>query len=94
MPEIHKEFKITNSYGLHARPAASFVKIASQFACDIQVEKEGVKVAGKSIMGLLTIEGNQGSTIIVYTNGDDAEEALEALGDLIENNFGETEEDE
>ncbi|MGA0334563.1 MAG: HPr family phosphocarrier protein [Kiritimatiellia bacterium] len=84
-----KEFIINNDYGLHARPAALFVKCASEFDAVIMVEKDGISVSGKSIMGLLTLEGHQGCTLVVEASGPQAEEAMLALAELIESNFGE-----
>ncbi|MBU0679663.1 MAG: HPr family phosphocarrier protein [Verrucomicrobia bacterium] len=81
------EFEILNQYGIHARPAALFVKTASKFSCEILVEKEDTIVSGKSIMGLLTLEGSKGSTLKITARGTDAEEALEALRTLMENKF-------
>jgi phosphocarrier protein HPr len=78
---------IVNRFGIHARPAALFVKTASQFESDILVEKDGAAVSGKSIMGLLTIEGSQGSVLKVTASGADAEQALDALQELIEQKF-------
>jgi phosphocarrier protein len=88
-PTLVREFKIINVYGIHARPAAKFVKTAARFACDIQVEKNGMRVSGKSIMGLLTLEGHQGAVLRISAKGADAEAALQALGELIERRFDE-----
>jgi phosphocarrier protein len=82
-----RTLKILNKYGIHARPAALFVKTAGQFDAEITVEKDGVKVSGKSIMGLLTIEGYQGSELTLCAVGADAEAALDALQKLIEEKF-------
>ena len=84
-----REFTITNKLGIHARPAAQFVKTASQFACDIQVEKDDEQADGKSIMGLMMLAAGNGSVLIVTAEGDDADEALDAIGALIERNFEE-----
>jgi phosphocarrier protein HPr len=84
-----REFKIVNVYGIHARPAAKFVKMASCYTSDITVEKGGVKVSGKSIMGLLTLDGHQGATLRISARGPDAEAALTALGELIARKFDE-----
>lgn len=84
-----QEFVIGNEFGLHARPAALFVRCASQFSADVLVIKDGMEVSGKSIMGLLTIEGHQGSVIELRVCGPDAEAAMAALAELIESNFGE-----
>ena len=84
-----KEFTILNKLGIHARPAAQFVKIANRFQADIYVEKDGEEVDGKSIMGLMMLAAGHGSVIIVSADGSDADEALNALGDLIERKFEE-----
>lgn len=76
-----------NKFGIHARPAALFVKTVSQFQSDITVDKDGNIASGKSIMGLLTLEGYFGSKLKVTATGPDADEALKALQELIENKF-------
>lgn len=86
---LTQEFVIGNEYGMHARPAALFVRCANQFSAEIVVVKDGIEVSGKSIMGLLTIEGHQGSVIEVRVSGKDADAAMAALTELIESNFGE-----
>jgi phosphocarrier protein HPr len=82
-----RDFKIVNRYGIHARPAALFVKTVSQFQCDVTVEREGLVTPGRSIMGLLTLEGSQGSVLRVKASGPDAGPALNAIGELIEKKF-------
>jgi phosphocarrier protein HPr len=82
-----REFKILNKFGIHARPAALFVKTVSQFQCDVTVEREGMTASGKSIMGLLTLEGYQGSVLKITATGPDAEAALNAVGELIAKKF-------
>jgi len=82
-----RDVKIVNRFGIHARPAALFVKTAGRFSSDITVEKDGSVVSGKSIMGLLTIEGSKGSVLKLMAIGVDAIEALEALVDLVERKF-------
>lgn len=86
---IVREFEILNQYGIHARPAALFVKIASRYDSDIQVEKGGNTVSGKSIMGLMTLEASRGAKLKVTATGPDAEELLDELQELIENKFDE-----
>jgi phosphocarrier protein len=86
---IRKEFTILNQYGIHARPAALFVKAASRYDSDIYVEKDGNRVSGKSIMGLMTLEASKGSRITVSAEGVDAEEAIKELQGLIESKFDE-----
>ena len=84
---IEKKFKVTNAYGIHARPAALLVKAAGKYACDIFIEKDGNKVSCKSIMGLMTIEGYPGSTMKVTTSGDGAREAMDEIEELFVNKF-------
>jgi len=86
---LEKAFIIRNRLGLHLRAAAQFVKIANKFECEIQVERDGTMVNGKSIMGLAMLAAARGSKIVVSTDGVDANEALDALGALIDNKFGE-----
>ena len=85
MPE--KAFTIVNPEGLHARPAAKFVKLSNQFRCQIWVKKGEEEVNGKSIMGLMMLAAEKGSEIIVTADGEDAEKALESIGDLIGGGF-------
>ena len=73
--------------GLHARPAALFVKAATRYESDITVEKDGNTVSGKSIMGLMTLEVGVGSVLRVTAEGPDAEEALAELQHLVDNKF-------
>jgi phosphocarrier protein len=84
-----KEFTILNKLGIHARPAAQFVKMANRFQSDIFVEKDGEEVDGKSIMGLMMLAAGHGSVITVSAEGADAAEALAALEDLISRKFEE-----
>lgn len=84
-----RELKILNQYGIHARPAALFVKIASRFDADVYVEKGGNKVSGKSILGLMTLEVSQGSKVHVTADGPDAEQLLDELEELVDSNFDE-----
>ena len=84
---VEKSLKILNKFGIHARPAALFVKTVSQFQSDVQVEKEGMMASAKSIMGLLTLEGHQGAVLKVTATGTDAEEAVAAIEALIKNKF-------
>ena len=84
-----RDILVANKLGIHARPAAMFVKTANRFSCDIFVEKDGEKVNGKSIMGLLTLVAAHGVTMKVVCEGDDAEVAVAALADLVASGFGE-----
>ena len=84
-----RDFTIQNKLGIHARPAAQFVKMANRFKCEITVEKDGEEVDGKSIMGLMMLVAGHGSVIVVCAEGEDEEAALEAIGDLIGRKFEE-----
>ena len=86
---ITKTFRIRNKLGLHARAAAAFVKIANRFHSEVILRKEAVSVNGKSIMGVLMLAASKGTDIDVSAQGDDASEAVRALGDLINDKFGE-----
>jgi len=86
---IEQSFVIMNELGLHARAATRFVQTANRFAADVEVEKDGTKVNGKSIMGVLMLVAAKGSTITVRSMGDDAEAAMLAIGSLIKNKFDE-----
>lgn len=87
--EIKKSFTIKNMLGLHARAAAAFVKIANKFHADITVIKDDSSVNGKSIMGVLMLAAARGTQIELAASGDDAADAIAALGQLIEEKFGE-----
>lgn len=84
-----KTFTVNNKLGIHARPAAQFVKIASRFDCEISVEKDEEEIDGKSIMGLMMLAAGNGSQLKVTADGSDEEEALAALEDLVSRNFEE-----
>jgi phosphocarrier protein HPr len=83
-------FTIKNRLGLHARPAATFVKMANEFKSDIWVEKDGTEVNGKSIMGLLMLACPLGSRVMLKVDGTDEEMAFRELGQLIDDGFQET----
>ena len=84
-----RTFTIQNTLGLHARAAASFVKVSNRFQCEIMVRKDSTEVNGKSIMGVLILAAAKGSKIDVTATGEDAGAALDALGRLIDDKFGE-----
>ena len=90
MARVQRSFVIVNALGLHARAAAQLVQVANRFRSEVHVEKDGMNVNGKSIMGVLTLAAAKGSCILVACDGDDAEHAMAALGKVIENGFGET----
>jgi len=80
---------ITNKLGLHARPAALLVQEASKYRADIEIENDGVKVNGKSIMGVMMLAAACGSEITIIADGDDAEDAIKGIRTLIESKFDE-----
>src|SRR5947207_275518 len=84
-----KELQVTNKLGIHARPAAMFVKVANRFRCDIFVEKDGEKVNGKSIMGLMMLAAGPGSKLTVHAEGNDATTALSEIEALVRRKFDE-----
>ncbi len=86
---LQKELVVTNKLGIHARPAAMFVKLATRFESDIFVEKDGEKVNGKSIMGLMMLAAGPGSKLMVEANGGDAAQALVELEALLKRKFDE-----
>ena len=85
--KIMREYVIRNRYGIHARPAAMLVKTASKFQADVTLEKGTVRVSGKSIMGLMTMEASCGAKIRIVAEGVDAEQALDEIERLFENKF-------
>ena len=86
---LTKELTIANKLGIHARPAALFVKTANRFACDIFVEKDGEKINGKSIMGLMMLAAGPGSKLTVHADGDDAAKAVSEIEELLKRKFDE-----
>ncbi len=87
--KAEKDMIVTNKLGIHARPAALFVKTANRFDCEILVEKDGETVNGKSIMGLMMLAAGPGSKLKVLANGGDANKALGELEALLARNFDE-----
>ena len=86
---VKKELIILNELGLHARPAAMFVKLANEFSSEITVEKGSEQVNGKSIMGIMMLAAGKGSKIKVIAEGPDAAEAVDEIEKLINSKFGE-----
>ena len=86
---LTRELLISNKLGIHARPAALFVKVANRFACTIFIEKDGEKVNGKSIMGLLMLAAGPGSKLKIHAEGHDAPLALAELETLVRRKFDE-----
>lgn len=87
--KIEKEVAIVNRLGMHARPAAMFVRIASRHRCEVWVEKDGEQINGKSIMGLMMLAAGQGSKLVIRCEGPDADRALQELEELIAAKFNE-----
>ena len=88
---ISKNIEIINKLGMHARAAAQCVQLASSFASHIEIEKDKRRVNGKSIMGVMMLAASKGSEITLYTNGEDEEESMNKLEELINNRFNEGE---
>ena len=84
-----RDLVIQNELGMHARPASEFTKLAGRFRAGVFVSCNGTEVNGKSIMGLLMLAAGPGVTITVRTEGEDADEAMDALTALVESRFGE-----
>ncbi len=88
MPE--RTVKIVNKLGLHARPAAEIVKTAARFKSNVTIIRDDLEVNGKSIMGVMMLAAEYGSTILIRVQGEDAEAALDALAALVSAKFGES----
>jgi phosphocarrier protein HPr len=84
---IRQEVEVINTLGLHARPAAWFVKVAAPYASDVFIEKDGVKINGKSIMGVMMLAAEKGSKLTIVVDGPDENEVIEKLVELFKNKF-------
>lgn len=89
--EASRNIEIVNKLGMHARAAAKFVKLATSFKSDIDIEKDSRRVNAKSIMGVMMLAASKGSTITIHAEGSDAEKSLNALEQLINDRFDEDE---
>jgi phosphocarrier protein HPr len=87
--DVQQTVTIRNAYGLHARPAAQFVKLANRFQSDIFVRKQELEVNGKSIMGMMMLAAECGSDIVIRAAGDDAGAAVRELAELVDHKFNE-----
>jgi phosphocarrier protein len=87
---VERTVRIVNKNGLHARPAAEIVKLASRYQSDITLVRDDLEVNGKSIMGVMMLAAEFGSSLVLRAAGPDAEQAVSALSDLIARKFGET----
>ncbi len=85
--KAQREFVVTNKLGVHARPASHFVKTANKYHCDVFVTKDGEQVNGKSIMGLMMLAAGPGSKLLVSCEGEDSQQALDALEELVKKKF-------
>ena len=85
--KLTKELTLKNKYGMHVRPAGLFAKVASRFNADVEVEKDGYVVSGKSIMALMTLEAVCGTTLRVSATGPQAREVLDELEALVSRKF-------
>ena len=84
-----RDVRIRNKLGMHARAAVKFVQMANKFRSEVRVLKDGTEANGKSIMGLLTLVAALGGTMTIICEGDDAAAAVQALGELVDDGFGE-----
>ena len=89
MTAVSREVRITNQRGLHARASAKFVNLATDIDANIEVEKDGHRVCGTSIMGLMMLGAAMGDSIIIHVEGSEADAAMMKLVELIEDRFGE-----
>ena len=88
---VSKNIEIINKLGMHARAAVQFVQLASSFSSHIEIEKDKRRVNGKSIMGVMMLAASKGSEVTLYTHGEDEEESMIKLEELINNRFNEDE---
>lgn len=88
MSSVERVVTVANRLGLHARPAAEFVKVAAKFEAEIKVSKDSMEVNGKSILGVMTLAAECGSELVLHATGTDAEAALDALADVATRDFG------
>ena len=83
-------YTIVNALGLHARAATKLVQLASKYPCDVEVSRDGQVANGKSVMGVLLLCGSKGTVVEVSAKGEQADECVKAIGELIANRFGES----
>jgi phosphocarrier protein HPr len=86
---VEKELEIINNAGLHTRPAATIVKIAAKFKCELTIHKDGMHINGKSIIGVMTLAAEKGSTLKLSFEGEDEQEACDAIVEYFERGFDE-----
>ena len=86
---IQREVTVTNRAGIHTRPASMIVRAASKYAADFYIEKDGYEINGKSIIGVMTLAAEQGTSLTLIFEGEDEEEAAKTITELFANGFGE-----
>lgn len=86
---IERELTVRNRAGLHTRPASKIVKTASQFDSEVYLRRDNYEINGKSVIGVMTLVAEQGATLTLVVDGDDEEQAAEALTELFNDGFGE-----
>jgi phosphocarrier protein len=86
---VTRDVQIVNPLGLHARPAAQLVKLASKYSSEVTISRDGMPINAKSIMGVMMLAAEQGATVSIAAVGDDAEDAVNALAELVAAGFGE-----
>lgn len=91
MTQVRRTFQVKNRLGLHARAATKLVQLASKFPCEVTISRDGQSANAKSVMGVLLLCGSQGSMVDIEANGDCAEAAVNEIGALIDDRFGEGE---
>lgn len=91
MTQVRRTFQVKNRLGLHARAATKLVQLASKFPCEVTISRDGQSANAKSVMGVLLLCGSQGSMVDIEAIGDSAEEAVNEIGALIDDRFGEGE---
>ena len=87
--QAERSVQIVNEAGIHARPAAEIVKTAAKFRAEVSISKDGLDVNARSIMGVMMLAAECGSTVVLRADGDDAQAAIDAIADVIANGFGE-----
>ncbi len=85
---LSREFELLNKYGMHVRPAGALAKLCQHYRSNITVAKDAHSVSGKSVLGLMTLEAPRGTRLTVTADGADAEDALDAIGELFDKQFG------
>lgn len=86
---LQRDVEVVNANGIHARPAAEIVKLAAKYRANITLGRDGMEVNGKSIMGVMMLAAECGARVTIKAEGDDADQAVSALADLIASRFGE-----